>query len=203
MSDTPAPPRPRLIDTLRHPAVGVVAITFLALLVSAGVRSAPGVLMVPLQVHFGWDRATISFTAALGIVLYGLVGPFAAAMMLTIGIRRTMMAGLTLMAAATFASQWMTQSWQYTLSWGVVSGVGSGAVASVLGAAVVNRWFATHRGLVMGLLSASTATGSLVFLPFLAWLTRHGEWMPVVRTVGIACAVLVPVVAWRVPEHPR
>ena len=80
---------------------------------------------------------------------------FAAALMLSVGIKRTMLGGLFLMSAATFASLWMSEPWQYVLSWGVVSGVGSGAVASVLGAAVVNRWFATRQGLVMGMLTAA------------------------------------------------
>lgn len=180
----------------------IVAATFLALLVSAGLRATPGVLMVPLQVNFGWDRATISFAAAIGIFLYGLVGPFAAALMVSFGIRRTMLAGLMLMSLATFASLWMRLPWHYVLTWGVLSGIGSGAVASVLGAAVVNRWFATRQGLVMGLLSASTATGALIFLPLLAWLSRDGAWRPVVLAVSLVCLALVPLVALVVPEHP-
>jgi MFS family permease len=186
-----------------HRAVIVVGVTFLALLISAGLRSAPGVMMVPLELHFGWDRATISFAAAIGILLYGLVGPFAAALMMSYGIKRTMLTGLALMSASTFASLWMREPWHYVLSWGVLSGIGSGAVASVLGAAVVNRWFATRQGLVMGMLSASTATGALVFLPLLAWLAQAGAWRPVVLAVSIGCALLVPLVAWLVPEHPR
>ncbi|PZQ56651.1 MAG: MFS transporter [Novosphingobium pentaromativorans] len=186
-----------------HPAWIVVAVTFFALLFSAGLRSAPGVMMLPLELHFGWDRATISFSAALGILLYGLVGPFAAALMMSFGIKRTMLAGLALMAASTFASRWMTAPWHFMLSWGVLSGIGSGAVASVLGAAVVNRWFATRQGLVMGLLSASTATGALVFLPFLAWLSEGGAWRPVALAVSLGCAALIPVVWLFVPEHPQ
>lgn len=180
----------------------VVAVTFLALLVSAGLRSTPGVLMISLQATFGWDRATISFAAAIGIVLYGLVGPFAAALMVSFGIKRTMIAGLLLMFASTFASLWMTETWQYVLSWGVFSGVGSGAVASVLGAAMVDRWFATRQGLVMGMLSASTATGSLIFMPLLAWLARANDWRPVVLAVSLACALMVPLVVFLIPEHP-
>ncbi|WP_159981458.1 MFS transporter [Novosphingobium sp. 18050] len=187
----------------RHPAILVVAVTFLALLFSAGLRSAPGVMMLPLQLHFGWDLAAISFSAALGILLYGLVGPFAAALMMSVGIKRTMLAGLALMAVSTFISQWMSAPWHYVLTWGVLSGIGSGAVASVLGAAVVNRWFATRQGLVMGLLSASTATGALVFLPFLAWLTEGGAWKPVALAVSLGCAALIPAVAFLVPERPE
>lgn len=188
-------------DSLRWASL-VVAITFISLLVAAGVRAAPGVLIMPLELHFGWDRSTISLTAAVGIFLYGLVGPFAAALMQSFGIRRTMMAGLTLMAAATFVSQWMSESWQYLVTWGVFSGIGSGAIASVLGAAVVNRWFAKRQGLVMGILTASTATGALVFLPLLAWLTEGGQWRPVVQIVSFACLALVPLVALLMPERP-
>ncbi|CAN5401419.1 MFS transporter [soil metagenome] len=194
----------RLVRLLPRKAIApvVVGVTFAALLISAGMRATPGVLMIPLELHFGWSRATISFAAAVGIFLYGLVGPFAAALMQSFGIRRTMMGGLTLMSASTFASLWMTEPWQYVLSWGVFSGIGSGCVASVLGAAIVNRWFATRQGLMMGLLSASTATGALIFLPLLAWLSRTGAWQPTVLAVSVACALLLPLVALFLPEHP-
>lgn len=180
----------------------VVGVTFFSLLASAGLRAAPGVLLRPLQVDFGWDRSVVSLGAAIGILLYGLVGPFAAALMVQIGIRRTMLGGLLLMSVATFASLWMHTPWQFIASWGVLSGIGSGAVAAVLGAAIVNRWFATRQGLVMGLLSASTATGSLIFLPFLAWLSSGMAWRPVVLAVSLACIVLVPIVWLTIPERP-
>jgi MFS family permease len=180
----------------------VVALTFVALLIAAGLRSAPSVLILPLELHFGWDRATVSFAAAVGIFLYGLVGPFAAAMMQSFGIRRVLLGGLLLMSAATLASLWMTQAWHYVLLWGVLSGIGSGAVAPVLGATIVNRWFSARRGLVMGLLTASTATGALIFLPFMAWLTRQGAWEPVALFVGIGAAAMVPVVWLLMPESP-
>jgi len=192
-----------MMKTRWHPAFMVTAVTFVALLFSAGLRSAPGVMMLPLELHFGWSRATISFAAGLGILLYGLVGPFAAALMTSFGIRRTMICGLALMGAATFASRWMTAPWHYILTWGVLSGIGTGAVASVLGAAVVDRWFATRQGLVMGLLSASTATGALVFLPFLAWLSSAGAWQPVALAVSLGCLALIPLVALTMSERPE
>jgi len=180
----------------------VAATTFLALLVAAGLRSAPAVLMQPVELHFGWSRATVSTAAAVGILLYGLVGPFAAALMQTVGLRKTMLGGLLLMSASTFASLWMSAPWHYVLTWGVLSGIGSGAIAPVLGAAIVNRWFAARQGLVMGLLSASTATGALVFLPGMAWLSSGGAWRPVVMVVSIMALALVPLVALLVPESP-
>ncbi|WP_372786214.1 MFS transporter [Phenylobacterium sp.] len=180
----------------------VVAATFVSLLAAAGLRAAPGVLMTPLHDAFGWPRSEISLAAAVGIFLYGLVGPFAAALMQTLGIKRTLLAGLALMSASTALSLLMRQPWQYVATWGVLSGMGSGAVASVLGAAVVNRWFVSNRGLVMGLLSASTATGSLIFLPLMAAILQHGGWQGVAVTVSAACAALIPLVALLMAERP-
>jgi MFS family permease len=180
----------------------VVGATFVSLLAAAGLRAAPGVLMDPLQQAFGWQRTEISLAAALGFILYGLVGPFAAALMQTLGIKRMLLAGLAIMSASTALSLTMTQPWQYIATWGLLSGLGSGCVASVLGAAVVNRWFVTNRGLVMGLLSASTATGSLIFLPVMASLAAYGGWRWVVAAVSLTCAALIPVAAILMVERP-
>lgn len=181
----------------------VAGVTFASLLVSAGLRAAPGVLLVPLEQAFGWSRSTTSLSAAIGIFLYGLVGPFAAALMQRFGIKRVLASALAVMALAVGSSAFMSEPWHLFLSWGVVSGLASGCVAVVLGAAVVNRWFTTNRGFVMGLLTASTATGTLIFLPGLAAIAQAGGWRPVVLTVAAGAALLVPLVLLLMPERPQ
>ncbi|WP_286899972.1 MFS transporter [Achromobacter sp. UBA2119] len=180
----------------------VVGVIFLSLLVAAGLRSSPSVLLVPLEETFGWSRSSISFAAALGIFLYGLVGPFAAAAMERFGLRRVLITALILMSASSAVSAYMTEPWHLIMTWGVFSGLSSGAVAIVMGATVVNRWFVKHRGLMMGLLTASAATGTLVFLPVLAALASSGDWTRVVWTVAGAAAALVPLAWWLVPDRP-
>ena len=172
------------------------------MLVSAGLRSSPSVLLVPLEEAFGWSRSSISFAAAVGIFLYGLIGPFAAAAMERFGLRRILIGALVLMSASSAVSAYMTEPWHLLMTWGVFSGISSGAVASVLGVTIVNRWFTKHRGLVMGLLTASTASGTLVFLPVLATLASSGDWTRVVWTVAAAAAALVPLAWWLVPDRP-
>ena len=180
----------------------VVAVVFLALMVSAGMRATPGVLILPLESAFGWDRASISLAAAIGIFLYGLVGPFGAALMLRFGIRRTVLCALALMVVSTAGSALMTSRWQLVLTWGVLSGLGTGCVAMVLGATIVNRWFVTHRGVVMGAMTASAATGTLIFLPALASIAQHHGWRSVVLTVASCALALIPLVWWLLPESP-
>jgi sugar phosphate permease len=154
----------------------VVAVTFLTMLVTAGTIGAPGVLIVPLQREFGWSNEEISTALALRIVLYGLFGPFAAAFMNRFGLRRVVIVALALSAAGFVASLGMTRLWQLVVLWGVVVGIGTGLTAVVLGATVATRWFTQRRGLVVGLLTASSATGQLVFLPLIAELTGRFGW---------------------------
>jgi MFS family permease len=183
-------------------ALVVAGVTFFALLTAAGLRSAPGVLLLPWQTEFGWSRGVISLAAAIGIFLYGLIGPFAAALMQTLGVRRTVVGALVLMATATSLSCFMTQPWQLIATWGVLSGIGSGCVAMVLAATIVNRWFVTHRGLAMGVLTASTATGSLIFIPLMAAATQASGWRVVALCIAGAAVALIPFILLLMPETP-
>ena len=180
----------------------VVGVAFFSLLVAAGQRGAPSVLIQPLEEAFGWDRGTISFSASVGILCYGLMGPFAAALMQRFGIRRVITAALALMSVSIAASYFMTEAWQLILLWGLLSGIGSGCVAMVLAATIVARWFSTRRGTIMGLMTASTASGTLVFIPGLAWIAEHHGWQPVMLAVAAGTALMIPVVLWLLPEWP-
>ena len=187
----------------RHYALAVAALIFCALLAAAGLRSTPGVLMVPWEDAFGWSRSSISFAAATGIFLFGITGPFAAAAMQRFGIRATVLTALAMMSLSTATSLMMTQTWHLVVTWGLVSGIGSGCITNVLSATIVNRWFTTHRGLVMGLFAASTSTGTLIFIPGLAAIAEHHGWQPVVMAVAAVMALLIPVVFFFLPEWPQ
>lgn len=185
-----------------HYAWVVAVVTFVALLVSAGVRSMPGVLMVALEKDLHWDRATISASVSVGIMLYGLMGPFAAAIMQSFGIRRTVMSALGLMALAVISTTFVTEPWQMMLSWGVLAGIATGTIAAVLGATIVSRWFRTNRGMAMGLMAASASTGQLVFLPLLAAMIDHLGWRDASLIVAFASLFVLPLVFFLLPERP-
>jgi MFS family permease len=192
----------RMVGGRFHYGWLVVAVVFLVLLAAAGTRATPSVMMVPLEHQFGWSRATISLAISVNIALYGLMGPFAAAAMQRFGVRPTLLAALGTMAAGVALSALMTHPWQMILIWGVMVGGATGVAALSLSATVVTRWFTTHRGLAMGILTASSATGQLVFLPFLAAIAEKHGWQSVVLVVAVAAAVVVPLVAFLLPERP-
>jgi sugar phosphate permease len=180
----------------------VVGVTFLAIVISAGVRATPGVLMVPLESEFGWSRATISFAVAVSLVLYGLIGPFAASFMERFGVRRTMLAGLSLLAVGVTLTTMMRQSWQLVLLWGFVVGSGAGVIANVLSAIIAARWFTARRGLVVGLLTGGMAAGQLVFLPSFAAITTHFGWRATMLTAAAVAVIVIPIVALLMRERP-
>jgi sugar phosphate permease len=192
----------RLAHGRLHYAWLVAGLTFLTLLAAAGVRSTVGVLIVPLEQEFGWTRATISAAISVNLILYGFIGPFAAAIIDRIGVRRTMAGALAVVALGVIATRWMTEPWHLVLLWGVVVGGGTGMTALVLGAMVANRWFAERRGLVMGVLTASTATGQLVFLPALASLVTTYGWRVAVLAIAGFGLLVAPLIGLIMRDRP-
>jgi sugar phosphate permease len=180
----------------------VAAITFVTLLAAAGIRATPGVLIVPLEQEFGWTRASISLAVSVNLVLYGFLGPFSAALVDRLGARKTMVIAMTTLAIGVSLTSLMTATWQLVLLWGIVVGSGSGMMALALAATVVNRWFSQHRGVVMGVLTASTATGQLVFLPALAAIVEHYGWRYAVLTIAGVGLLTVPLIALFMRNRP-
>ena len=185
-----------------HPAWFVAVVAFVALVGAAGFRATPSVMLRPLHEEFGWSLGTISAAVSVNLLLYGLTAPFAAALMERFGIRRVVMGALLLVSAGSGLTVFMRQSWQLILCWGVLVGLGTGSMALAFVAVITNRWFVKQRGLVTGVLTAGGAAGNLVFLPVLATLTQHQGWRFAALTVAGVALLVVPLVAWKLRDHP-
>lgn len=168
-----------------HYAWVVAGVTFFAGLIAAGAVGSVGVMLIPLQLEFGWTQAEISSALGIRLALLGLVAPFAAALFIRFGLRPVIVASLVLIGVGTGVSIWMTELWQLVATWGVTVGLAAGLTALVMSATVATRWFEARRGLVIGLLSAATAMGQLVFLPLMAWLVDLSGWR---TAVLVLCA---------------
>jgi sugar phosphate permease len=173
----------------------IVAVTFVTLLTTAGAMGLPGALILSLNKEFGWDTGEISSALALRLALFGLMGPFSAALIERFGVRKIVLIAVLLITGGLLGAVFMTEIWQLLVLWGLVVGVGTGLTALVLGAIVSSRWFTRHRGLVLGMLTASSATGQLVFLPLAAWLVEHDGWraavVPSIVGLGITALLVV------------
>jgi sugar phosphate permease len=194
----------RLVHGRRHYAWLIVAVTFVTLITTAGFRATPGVLIVPLQNEFGWSRGTISIGISVGLLMFGLTAPFSAALMERFGVRRVMLVALVVIAVGASATAAMTEAWQFIFLWGFVVGSATGAVSVPLAATVATRWFVERRGLATGILTASNASGQMVFLPALAFIATQWGWRWAVYTVSaVALLVVFPIVAIFVRDRPQ
>lgn len=195
--------RKSLLASFRiHPAWLIAGLTFLTLMATAGFRSAPSVLIVPLEEAFGWGRDGISLAVSINVLLYGLTAPFAAALMERFGIKRVAMVALATVGSGALLTIFMKSLWQLVALWGFVVGVGTGSMALVFAASIVHRWFIERKGLVIGALTAAAATGQLIFLPTLSSFAMNYGWKSVSITVGTAALIMVPLIYIFLPERP-
>jgi len=178
-----------------HYAWIMVAATFVVLVTAAGFRATPGVLILPLQHEFGWSSALIGGAVAVNLLVYGLGAPFAAATVERFGVRRVCVIALTIVATGALLTTQMTAAWQLYLLWGLVVGGATGAIAVPLAAIVANRWFARRRGLVTGMLTASNASGQLIFLPLLAWIVTTYGWRAAAVAIALTAMLVVAPIA--------
>ena len=170
---------------------------------TAGFRSAPSVLIVPLEEAFGWSRSDISLAVAINVMLFGLVAPFAAALMERFTVRKVVMSALALVAVSSSSTIFITRPWHLWALWGIGVGIGAGSMALVFAATIANRWFVARKGIVVGALTAATATGQLVFLPLLSHFAIAYGWKSVSLTVGGASALVIPFIYFFLKEKPE
>jgi len=198
-----APPRIRWLPSRLHYAWVIVAVAFAVAVVIAGVRSTPGVLIVPLEEEFHWSRATISLALGINLLLFGAIGPFAAALMDRFGARSTITLALATTAVSVVLTPAMSQPWQLILLWGVAVGLSTGFVGGFLAAYIAGRWFRSREGFVVGLLTAANAAGQLVFLPTMASLVTHSGWRMMSLVLGGVVIVFLPLPALLMRNRPE
>jgi MFS family permease len=180
----------------------VVGVTVMALLISSGIRSAPGVLIVPLENDMAWGRTLIATAVSVGLLLFGFAGPLAGWLVDRFGPRNVMLIGLSLTAVSMVLSSLMQAPWQMMIFWGALSGLATGLVGSVMGTAVANRWFYARRGVVLGIFGAATSAGQLIFLPTIVNLESLIGWRGVCTLLAILAAIILPLIFLLMRDRP-
>lgn len=180
----------------------VVIVVLLVSAVSMGTRMASGVMIKPLESEFGWDRAAISLSLALGLLANGLGAPFGGRLLDAFGPRKITVGALILCLVATVGTIVMSTLLELTLWWGVVLGIATGAAGGSLGPVVANRWFVKRRGLVTGLLGGGSSAGQLVFIPLLMALTVNVDWRAALWMMAGFLALLIPLTILIVRDNP-
>lgn len=172
----------------------MVGVTFLLVTVTAGLRSAPGVMITPLKDDFGWSTGQISLAISLSILTLGFAGPVSGKLIDRYGIRPVILGFLAVACAGVIATFTLQSLWQFYIYWGLLVGFGAGGTSIVLSATVANTWFHERRGLVTGILGGAASAGQLVFILLLAEVVDVWGWRPAIGMMAfLAVAVVLPV----------
>lgn len=180
----------------------VVGLTFMTILIAAGIRSITGILIIPLEQEFEWSRSAISFAFAINLTIYGFSGPFIAAGLERVGIRKTMAYAMALLVIGMIASLFMSKIWHLHMIWGITIGVACGVFLTVLSATVANNWFEKRKGIVVGILMAATAAGQMIFLPLLSNLTESFTWRAGIYIFIVLGVLMIPIIVIWMRDKP-
>ncbi|MGM7703543.1 MFS transporter [Pseudalkalibacillus sp. Hm43] len=181
----------------------ILIVTFFSIIVAGIIRSSSGVFIDPFENEFNWDRSIISLAFAISLFLYGISGPFMAALIEVLGLKKMMVLSMTTLLGGILLTFLMQESWQLILIWGVIIGLGSGLFLTVLSPYIANRWFEERRGLAVGILTASTATGQLILLPVLALIIENYSWRHAVGLILVLCALMLLIILLFMKNSPK
>ena len=179
----------------------IVGLSFVAYLVASSIRSAPAVLIHPLEAEFGWGRTAISSAASLNLLIYGFMAPIGGWLLDRFGPRRVILCSLASVAAGVTGTVLVRELWQFLVVWGIVLGLATGITPS-LAASVSSRWFIARRGLALGILSNANAAGQAIFLPLLMAVIVSSGWRVALMVIVVAALVLLPAIWWGLHDNP-
>ena len=179
----------------------IVGLSFVAYLVASAIRSAPAVLIHPLEAEFGWGRTAISSAASLNLLIYGFMAPIGGWLLDRFGPRRVILWSLATIAAGVTGTVLVRELWQFLVVWGIVLGLATGITPS-LAASVTSRWFIARRGLAFGILSNANAAGQAIFLPLLMAVIVSSGWRVALMVIVVSALVLLPAIWWGLHDNP-
>ncbi|WP_155591745.1 MFS transporter [Lysinibacillus cavernae] len=181
----------------------ILIITFFSIIVAGITMSSSGVFIDPLEKEFQWDRSTIALAFAVSLFLYGISGPFMAALLEVIGLKKMMLSAMATLVGGISLTFFMSQSWQLIVIWGGIIGLGASLFLTVLSPYVANHWFVKRRGLAVGILTASTATGQLILLPVLAIIIEHYSWRWAIGLILLLSTIMFIMIAIFIKNKPQ
>lgn len=181
----------------------ILIVTFFSIIVAGITMSSSGVFIEPLEKEFHWDRSTIALAFAVSLFLYGISGPFMAALLEVIGLKKMMLGAMATLVLGMTLTFVMSESWQLIVIWGGIIGLGASLFLTVLSPYVANHWFVKRRGLAVGILTASTATGQLILLPVLAIIIEHYSWRWAITLMLLLSIIMFFMIALFIKNRPQ
>lgn len=169
----------------------VVAVAFVSLLISLGIRFTYSVFFVPLAGEFGWDRASTSGVFSVSLLLFAVIGPLLGYLLDRYGVRKLFVAGSAFLGIGLILSGTTQSLVQMMFYYGIIASIGLAALSLGIHSVVLSRWFVRKRGLAIGLAFAGTGLGTMIFSPLCEQLIAIYGWRATYGILGAVVLVLL------------
>jgi MFS family permease len=182
----------------------VVAVVAVTLTMASGARFLFGVVLKPMSEEFGWNRAQLTGTVMLAMIVLSICQPLVGMLVDRIGAKSILVGGIALLGVSLIPLSFATNLWQIYVLYGVLTSFGLAAASPVLATSIVSRWFTHKRGLAMSLATSGSAFGQLLIVPIATWIMLATSWQTTYRVLAVALlAVSVPLSAIFLRDAPR
>jgi MFS family permease len=185
----------------------VLALTTSVLVLTSASFTNFSLLLHPIEVDFGWARATATLPYMVAMVTWGISSPFFGKLADDHGVRPVMLSGIVIMATGFLGMALAQNLWQLTLAFGVLVGASVGAAGIGMGALLVSKHFdARNRGWAVSVVQTASPLYPLLFAPLLFLLIKAFGWRSAALvSSGLLWFVALPI-AWvgtRDPDTTR
>jgi sugar phosphate permease len=182
----------------------ILAVLFLAMLASFGVRASFGAFIRPWEQDFSVDRSVVTSISMLSFIVFAFAQPLAGKLNDHLGGRIVPSVSMLLVGSCLLLSSGATAIWQLFIYYGVGISLGIAGCSHVIASATIARWFAAKRGFALGLAVSGMAVGQLIVVPATLFLIQQYTWRTAMMVVSlIILVVFVPLIFVFVRSRPE
>ncbi|WP_404403267.1 MFS transporter [Pelagibacterium halotolerans] len=178
---------------LRIPLPILIVAGCVIAMITFGVRSSSGLFQAPMTADLGWSSTGFSMAFAVQNLIWGIAQPFAGGFADRYGTGRTLAIGGLIYAAGAVMAAYSPGVEMFTLSAGVIMGVGIAATSFGIVMAAFGRAVPPEkRSTVFGVATAASSMGQFVFAPLgQAFISQFG-WQMALVYLGAILLLVVP-----------
>jgi MFS family permease len=177
--------------TSRYGWVIVVVGGFMGCVAIGAVFTLP-VFQQPMAADTGWSRTGISLAMTLNFLAMGIAAFFWGMALDRFGPRPVLLAGSSILGLGLVLASGARSVTEFQLLFGMLVGVGGGAIFAPL-MATVTSWFERNRSLAVSLVSAGMGVAPMTVAPIAAWLVSRHDWRFSQLVIGLGVwALLLP-----------
>jgi MFS family permease len=181
----------------------ILAISFAAMALAYGARNSFSVFYVVILNEFGWSRASTAGIFSVNVIVYGIVAPFAGALVDRFGPKRVLLVGGTILTSSIILCSRVNTVFGFYLLFGVAGAIGTSLLAYPANAAVIPHWFIRRRGMAFGIFTSGWGV-SFFMTPLVQYLITTFGWRTSFIWVGLLIGViLLPLVALFSRHRPQ